>query len=277
MRKLVVYFLMIATLMACSKVPAGHVGVKVYLLGTSKGVDHEELGIGRYWIGVNEELYLFPTFQQNYVWTQSRDEGSPNDESISFQTKEGMKVSADLGISYHIDPTKVSALFEKFRKGTDEITDIYLRNYVRDSLNKIAGGYEIESVYGAGKADLIERVQKDVSSQVSQFGIIVDKIYWIGELRLPSAMTEALNAKVQATQKAQQRENEVAEARAEADKQIAQARGEAEALRKKAQSITQALLEYERIKVQQEAIKKWDGKLPTSMIPGSSVPFVNVK
>jgi hypothetical protein len=34
------------TLAACSKVPAGNVGIKVYLLGGDKGVDHEELGPG---------------------------------------------------------------------------------------------------------------------------------------------------------------------------------------------------------------------------------------
>jgi len=276
-KKIGILFVMLFVIASCSKVPAGNVGVKVYLLGTSKGVDHEELGVGRYYIGMNEELYLFPTFQQNYVWTASVTEGSENDESISFQTKEGMKVSADVGISYHIDPTKVSALFEKFRKGTDEITDIYLRNYVRDSINKIAGNYEIESVYGAGKADLIEKVQADVSRQVSEFGIIVDKLYWIGDLRLPEAVTNALNAKVQATQKAQQRENEVAEARAEADKKIAEARGEAESLRLRNQSLSEKNIEWERLKVQRIYAEKWNGQLPTSMIPGSTVPFINIK
>ncbi len=262
---------------SCSKVPAGHVGVKVYLLGTSKGVDHEELGVGRYWIGINEELYLFPTFQQNYVWTASVTEGSPNDESLSFQTSEGMKVSADVGISYHIDPKKVSLLFEKFRKGTDEITDVYLRNYVRDSLNKTAGSYPIESVYGAGKADLIEKVQNDVAKQVNDFGIVVDKIYWIGELRLPEAVTEALNAKVQATQKAQQRENEVAEAKAEAAKKIAEARGEMEALKLRQQSLTQQNLEWERLQIQRRYAEKWNGALPTTMPPGATVPFITIK
>ena len=92
---------------ACSKVPAGYVGVKVNLYGTSKGVQAEELAVGRYWIGMNEELYTFPTFTQNYVWTRSSTEGSPNDESISFQTNEGVVVNTDVGISYHINSKKV--------------------------------------------------------------------------------------------------------------------------------------------------------------------------
>lgn len=96
---------MMALVTACSKVPAGNVGVKVYLLGGNKGVDSEELGVGRYWIGMNEELYLFPTFTQNTSW-EGRD-------MIGFQTKEGMVVSAPIGMSYRVDPTKVTLLFQK--------------------------------------------------------------------------------------------------------------------------------------------------------------------
>ncbi len=119
-------------LAACEKVPAGNVGVKVYLLGGDKGVDTQELSPGRYWIGINEELYLFPTFAQNYTWTREwtddNEDGKAQpaevvDESIKFQTVEGLNVSADVGITYNVDPTKVSVLFQKFRKGIDEITE----------------------------------------------------------------------------------------------------------------------------------------------------------
>lgn len=83
MKKIIIFGLMMY-LAACSKVPAGHVGVKVYLLGSDKGVEQEELGVGRYWIGVNEELNIFLTYLQNYVWTKTVDEGSPTDESFIF-------------------------------------------------------------------------------------------------------------------------------------------------------------------------------------------------
>jgi hypothetical protein len=96
-----------------SKVPAGNVGVKVYLLGSSKGVDSEEVGPGRYWVGWNEDLFLFPTFTQNYVWTRDPDETGNEDESISFQTSEGMTVNADVGISYAIQPGKANDIFQK--------------------------------------------------------------------------------------------------------------------------------------------------------------------
>lgn len=270
------------TLAGCSKVPAGNVGVKFYLLGGDKGVDTEELSPGRYYIGINEELYLFPTFTQNYTWTKAPDETGTADESISFQTNQGLTVNADVGISYSVDPTKVSVLFQKYRKGIDEITDVYLRNMVRDALSREGSIRPIESVYGSGKAELIAAVEKSVREQVAPIGINVERIYWAGELRLPQSVTAAINSKIQATQFAQQRENEVAAARAEADKEVEKARGEAESTLLRAEAEAKAIkikgdaLSQNPRLVEFAAVEKWDGKMPWMVGGNGAVPFVNI-
>lgn len=290
-------------LVSCSKVPAGFVGIKVNLLGGEKGVDVEELGVGRYYIGINEELYLFPTFQQNYVWTADEREGSENDESFTFQTKEGLEVSADIGITYSVDNTKTSTLFSKYRKGIDEITDTFLRNYVRDAFNKQASSMSVESVYGIGKNALLTSVQKEVAEQVRDQGILVEKIYLVGSFRLPPTVINALNRKIEATQRAEQRENELRESEADAKKRIAEAEGrakvkiemakaqaqsvllqaeaeaksrliqasaEAEANRKLAKSIDSKLIKYEQM-------KRWDGKMPKFMGNSNSSFLIEAK
>jgi len=281
--KLFAVGLLAALAVGCSKVPAGHVGVKVYLLGGEKGVDSEELSVGRYWIGVNEELYLFPTFSQNFVWTAAQDPGSYEDESISFQTKEGMEVSADIGITYSINPNKVTDIFQKYRKGIDEITDIYLRNMVRDALVTEAGSKSVEAVYGEGKADIIARVQERVRQQVEPFGINIERIYWIGAVRLPQAMTTALNAKLQATQMAEQRRNEIEQAKAEAEKERQRAQGEADAKLIVARADADAIkLKAEALRANSDvatlnAIEKWNGVMPTFMGADGAMPFIQLK
>jgi len=282
MKKISMLLILIAMALtsACSKVPAGHVGVKVYLLGGAKGVDSELLGVGRYWIGFNEELYLFQTFTQNKVWTKSATEGSPTDESISFQTVEGMSVNADVGISYAVKPDKVAAIFQKYRKQLDEITDIYLRNMVRDAFVSISSSKPVEDVYGAGKAKLLAEVEEHVRKQCGEM-FTIERIYLVGDLRLPQQVTDALNMKIQATQQAQQVENEIRSARAQAEKKIAEAEGAAKSLlvvaesQAKANKVLAESLTPEF--VQYQALKQWDGKLPTTMLPGGSVPFVPVK
>lgn len=264
---------MAAAIVGCSKVPAGHVGVKVYMLGGDKGVDSEEKGVGRHWIGLNEELFIFPTFTQNETWTQSK--------QLSFQTVEGLSVTADVGISYHIDPSKVTAVFQKYRKGIDEITDVYLRNMVRDSLVKQASVLKIESVYGAGKAALIEAVQREVTTQTADIGIVIEKIYWIGNLGLPENVVNSINAKIQATQMAEQRQNEITQAKAEADKVVEAARGEAQSRIAVAQAEADAIrIKGEALRqnpsvIELSAIEKWNGALP-QYAGGTAIPFINL-
>jgi len=264
--KMLLAVLLCVLVSGCQRVPAGHKGIKVYLLGQKKGVESEELGVGRYFIGINEELYTFPTFTQNYVWTKNKSEGSPQDESITFQTTEGLSVNADIGISYHIRGDMVNTIFQKYRKGVEEITDIYLRNMVRDAFNTAAAQKKVEYVYGQGKSDLVSEVEDIVKNQVEEIGIIIERIYIIGSLRLPEQVVNALNKKIEATQKAGQRENEIRQAEAEAKKKIAEADGDAQSILLKAkaqaeanrlltESISDKLINY-------ELVKKWDGIMP---------------
>jgi regulator of protease activity HflC (stomatin/prohibitin superfamily) len=274
-------------LTSCSKVPAGNVGVVVHMLGGEKGVDVEEKGVGRYWLGINDELFLFPTFTQNDTWEGEK-------ESITFQTREGLNVNADIGISYHIDPTKVTAVFQKYRKGINEISEIYLRNMVRDALVKAASTQEVETVYGQGKAELLTKVEDAVRKEVEPIGIIIEHLYWVGTLRLPENVVQAINAKIGATQRAITRENEIAMTKAEAQKVIEEAKGSAEA------KLAVAKAEAESIKikgeaeasaieakskalnanpqlVQYEIARNWDGKLPETTMGNSSIPLLTIK
>lgn len=281
-KKLLVSLTLLASLAmpltGCSKVPAGNVGVKVHLLGTNKGVDTEQLGPGRYWIGINEDLFLFPTYTQNYVWTLESTSASPGDESITFQTREGLSVNTDVGISYHIAPDKVHIIFQKYRRGVEEITRVYLRNMVRDAFVTLSSSEPIESVYGAGKADLVAKVLDRVRTQVKDVGIIVEGIYLVGDLRLPNTVIEAINAKISATQKAQQRENEVRQAEAEAKKKVEEAKGEAASIlevanaQAQANKILAASLTGEL--VQYKTVEKWNGQLPA--YTGGPIPLLNV-
>jgi regulator of protease activity HflC (stomatin/prohibitin superfamily) len=200
---------------------------------------------------------------------------------MTFQTKEGLSVNTDIGITYALDPKKVTVIFQKYRKGVEEITAVYLRSMVRDALVTEASSRAIESVYGEGKAELITRVQKRVQEQTKDIGILIEKIYFVGDLRLPQVVTTAINAKITATQMAAQRENEVAQSKAEADKLVAEARGRADSRLLEAKAEAEAIkikgdaLSQNPKLVELSAVEKWDGKLPTYML-GSSTPFIQV-
>lgn len=267
MRRLVLFIFGGLALMGCQQqVPAGHVGVKVYLVGSSKGVDHEVLDVGRYYIGYNEQLYLFPTFQQNYVWTSADNEGSKNDESIEFGAKGGVDVHANVGVAFHIEKAKVAEVFQKYREGVNEIRDIPLRNAVRNAFQNRGGDYTVEELY-TDKQELVDDVLADVRKQFEPLGIGVDSISLVGNFKLPEAVTTALNSKIKATQDSQTAQNRVATAKADADSAREVARGIADANKLKASSLTPMLVEWEKI-------QKWDGALP--QFSGSGTPLISL-
>jgi regulator of protease activity HflC (stomatin/prohibitin superfamily) len=86
---------------------------------------------------------------------------------------------------------------------------------------------------------------------------------------LEAAIKENANRNFQIASK----QKEVELAKAEADRKRVEAQGDADAIRLRASAIqAQGGKEY----VELEAIKKWDGKLPT-MMTGNTTPFIHVK
>lgn len=256
----------------CSKVPAGNTGIKVYLLGKSKGVDTEQLGPGRYWIGWNEDLYLFPTFKQNKVWTNG--EGATQGAFV-FGTVDGMKVSSDIGISYSVLPNMAPKLFQEYRKGVEEITDVDVRNMVASEFVTKASSRRVDTVYGAGKEQLLKDVENAVRARVEKQGINLHALYWVGDLYLPTEVTASINAKIKATQMAEQRRNEVEQAKAEADKARQTAQGEADAKLMLAKAEAEAIqIRGDALRNNQELVsltlaEKWNGQYPTTLIMDS--------
>lgn len=249
----------------------GYVGVVVDMLGHNKGVEMKELHVGMHWVSPWKSVYQFPIFEQNDTW-----EGDY--EGFNFQTSEGMAVSADIGITYHLRPESIPLIFQRYRRGMDEITNVFIRNYIRDAINKSASKTRIEDLY-SGKESFFEDVEKHVREDLSPIGIELSRIYLIGRFHFPQNVITALNSKIEAMQRAQQRENELREAEAEAKKQIAKAEGQARCVVVQAeseskanyllsQSVTPELINW-------QAVQKWDGKLPS--VTSNAIPFIQIQ
>lgn len=257
-------------LTSCSKVPAGYRGVIVNLYGSDKGVAEQSVGVGRYYLGWNSELYLFPTFLQNYSWK--------DEQAITMQTSEGLSIRTDVGITYSIQPDNVVKVFTKYRLGIDEITNTFLHNMVRDAMNEVASTMTVEQIYGAQKEVFIQKVNEIVKKEANANGIDVDKIYLVGSFVLPESVVGSINSKIQASQNAIKVENEVATSRAEAQKTIveAEAKGKQILINAESQAKANKILAESLTKefVQYQAILRWDGKLP--QITSGATPFVNL-
>jgi regulator of protease activity HflC (stomatin/prohibitin superfamily) len=265
---------------ATTRVDAGHVGIRVKLAGSDRGVQDMPVVTG--WVVYNpvtEQIVIFPTSVQNVIWTANRNEGRPVDESITFSSSEGVNVNADVGLSFHIEPTLAPKLYGRFRQNDMLVlADTYVHNVVREAFNDVTSKMAVQDIYGAGKSKMLADVTKKCRDALDKDGFVIDQLTINGALRLPQNVADAINRAMEATQNAIQSENKVRQVRAEAEQAITQAHGQAEATRQKAQGEADAILIRARSEakaneiirlstspavLQYRALEHWDGKLPT--------------
>lgn len=262
-----------------TRVDAGHVGIRVRLAGSDRGIQDMPVVMG--WVFYNpltEQIVVFPTSVQNVVWSQSAHEGRTFDESITFSSSEGVNVNADIGLSFHIEPSLAPKLYGRFRlNDLEKLSDGYMRNTVREAFNDVGSRLPVQDVYGAGKGKMLADVVQKCRDVFGKDGIIIDQLTINGTLRLPQNVSDAINRAMEATQNAIQSHNKIAQVEAEAQQAVTQAHGQAEAARQKAQGDADALLIRARAEaqaneiirlsmtpaiLQYRAIDKWDGKVP---------------
>lgn len=299
---------------ACTmtRVNAGYVGVKVKLAGSERGVQDMQLKTGWVWYNpLTEQVIEFPVSVQNIILSANKHEGNESkdkeherniDESITFSSIEGVNANADVGFSFHIDPTQAPKLYARFRQNDmRELAYGYMRNVLREAFNEVASKMPIQEIYGAKKSLMLEEVTKKCQAKLGSDGVIIDQLTINGALRLPQNVADAINNAMAATQQAIQSENKVRQIKAEADQAVAQATGVAEATRQKAQGEADALIikteseakarlvsSQSQAKANQvlsqsltpqvlqfKALDTWDGKLPTYH-GGGAVPMIQI-
>ena len=274
---LIVAIFSILALTGCTYVKPGYVGVKVNQYGGNKGVSDTPLLAGKHmYFPWTTDIILYPSFIQNIKWTESIEEGSPTNQAITFQTKEGANVTVDIGLSYSLDPAKIPALYSKFKVDIDILTDGYVRNIVRDLFIKKASEMESTDIYSGRKAELLQFVEDELKKELAPLGIIVDRLSLINSMKFDAKITTSINSVIEATQRALEAENKIRQTKAEAQQLIEEATGKAQARLTEAKAEAEANLIIAKSitpeLIKWNAITKWNGTAPTVLSVGTDLP-----
>ena len=257
-------------LAACGQVKPGHVGIKVNNFGSNAGVQADTLGVGWYFTPFGTHIEEYPVFTNTYTFSASTSEGRSQDEAFVFQDKSGLGLSADIAVSYSVDASKASILFQKYRTDTDGLISGPMRNAIRDSLVTRAAQLNVDEIYGPRKAELLATVQRDVQTYFNPYGLRVERLFWAGNVRVPDTVLAQINARIANEQEALAAQAKVATVQAQAQQAIAEAQGKAQAL-----NIEGAAIRTNPEVLRIRAIEKWDGKLP--QVTSGGVPFINLE
>lgn len=239
---------------SCERIDAGHEGIRVNLYGDEKGVGDVALVTGRvFYNPLTTEIHEYPTYVQTVDY-----------EPFEINAKDGSKFTVDPTININPIGGKSPEIFKKYRKPLKEVITHVLKTHIANAYRIKLNAYTTDEL--VSKREEFEKATEDYLRE-----ILLKENFELGEmtsgLKYPDALVRSIDAKNQAVQEALRIENEVAAIEAEAKKKVAAAEGEAQALKIKGD----AEAEYNRkisaslsgLIVQQEMIKKWDGKLPT--------------
>lgn len=259
---------------SCELIEPGYVGIMYDKSGENRSIDKVKVAFGRVtYSPITTGLIVYPISVVRVIWTKVPTEGSPNDESFTFQTSEGVSLNADVAFSFHIDEKKAPDIYVKYRKDVDTLTDGFMRDLVRSAMASVASNYTVDQILGDKRSVYEADSLKIIKDKLEPEGFIVDAFSVINEIRAPNEIRQKMNAKIEATQAAIAAENKLRQTKAEAEQKIAEAEGNARAilLRAEAEAKANEIIrqsatpEVMRYRMQERFLEKWDGQLPQVM------------
>jgi regulator of protease activity HflC (stomatin/prohibitin superfamily) len=268
-------FMMIFMLNSCERIDAGHVGVRVNLYGTGKGVgDITECTGFVFYNPLSTKIYEFPTYIQHKEYTKTEDE----DNSFVVNSKDGSEFHVAPIVNYSVQRDKVPFIFGKYRRTLELIEEGFLKTTIYDAFRMTANSYTAEELI-SNRQTFETKVRAKLDDDLLKEGFVINQL--TSNLGYPETFKKAIEAKNNAVQQSLTAENQVKTAEANAKIQVAKAEGnaqamlatakaEAESYRLKQSSITPMLL-------QQMWIEKWNGQMPTTQLGSGTNMMYNVK
>jgi regulator of protease activity HflC (stomatin/prohibitin superfamily) len=260
-------FMMIFMLNSCERIDAGHVGVKVNLYGTGKGVgDVTECTGFVFYNPLTTKIYEFPTYIQHKEYIKTEDE----DNSFVINSKDGSEFHVAPIVNYSVQRDKVPFIFGKYRRTLESIEEGFLKTTIYDAFRMTANSYTAEELI-SNRQTFETKVRAKLDDDLLKEGFVINQL--TSNLGYPETFKKAIEAKNNAVQQSLTAENQVKTAEANAKIQVAKAEGnaqamlatakaEAESYRLKQSSITPMLL-------QQMWIEKWNGQVSQYSMGGS--------
>ena len=242
---------------SCSRIDAGHVGMKVSYFGDDKGVNDIVYVTGwTFYNPLTSTVIEWPTFVRHVEYT--------GEHGFVVNSKDGSEFAVNPIINYNIVSDKAPDIYRKYRKDLEDLEVAFLKTTVQDVFRVAANEFNADSLI-SNRQKFESLVMKDLHNRLTAEGFFVQQL--TSNLVYPESFKNAINAKNNAVQQALQAENQVKTAEAQAKIQVAQADGEAQAMlttaraEAEANRLRQATLTENLL--QQQFINKWDGALPT--------------
>lgn len=227
------------------QITAGSVGVQS-LFGKIQGkVLTEGLNV------VNPILTVikFDVKTQNYTMSAIHDEGDQaGDDAIRVLSSDGLEVVIDLTVLFRVTSDKAPTIL---RTIGEDYTNVVVRPIVRTKIRDLAANYEAVALYSSKREEFQQRLFTAIEKEFTKRGFSLEQVL-IRNLNLPQSVKAAIESKINAEQESQKMRFVLDKERQEADRKRVEAQGISDYQRILTSTLSDKLLQYEKIKAQRE-------------------------
>ena len=208
---------------------------------------------------------------------------------IAVYSSDIQPATVSMSINYHLSADKVREIYATLGETyTDRIITPNVLRTTKEIFGKYAAGDIINHRDKLGTDILVE-----ISKVLTPYGITVDTVQ-IENIDFSDAFEKSVEQRMQAEIEVKKREQELRTTEIEAQQALAKAQGVANATKAQADGeayrvqVT-AKAQAEAIKIQGESLRtnplfveltkanRWDGKLPTTMLPNGATPLLDLR
>lgn len=198
---------------------------------------------------------------------------------VASYSKDIQQAVNHISVNYRIDPTKVKRIYTIYGRDQTSYEQGIIRPRVFEAYKEVFGQFSAADVVGR-RAELAQQFSdRLIRSLPPEF--VVDGIQ-IENIDFSDTYEQAVEAAAEMQAQTQQAEQQVKREKAQAEIKVVQANAEAAAITARGNAEASAIkargeaLRQSPELVALTAAEKWNGVLPTTMVPGGAVPFVAV-
>ncbi len=178
-------------------------------------------------------------------------------ESASVPSSEGLMMSLDTSLIYHLNPDRAAEVFQKI--GAD-YENIVVEPTLRSAIREATASHTANALYTGEREMVGKQIYDQVSTQLKERGLTVENVL-LRDIQLPATLKAAIEAKQQAEQESLAMNFRLQKETQEAQRKRIEAAGVRDFQQIVAQGITPSLLEWKGIEATENLAKSPNSKV----------------
>ncbi len=215
----------------------GYVGVPV----TFGNVGSQSLQAGFHPIFFLTDVYKMSIQTKDYTMSSVNNEGNRSgDDAVSTLSRDQLILKFDVTVWYHLDPSQANKVYSNIGLNYEEVI---VRPAIRTALVNAATKFDASDVMSLQRDAYTKMVTELLLQELNGKGVILDNVL-IRNVEPPATVSDAIAAKLKASQEAQQMEYTIQYAQKEAQRKAIEAQGIANAQKIINNGLTQNYLQW---------------------------------